>query len=200
VKDPNPNGEGHNFSFVRDGEEKVLVDVQLRKSDGGNGAMEVDVVGGITDLLVLKSSGSAFNGFVRDTFTTLAEVNDRIFSTAVDLTYTFPTYTLKNGLHDISGIESAYGFLKAGQLARAITLDLFATHNSASVQATLFKMGQALIAEHEHVSSVSYVLPNKHYIPVDMKYLGIDNTTEDVADVFMPVSAPSGRIAATVSR
>jgi urate oxidase len=39
-------------------------------------------------------------------------------------------------------------------------------------------MGQALIAEHERVSSVSYVLPNKHYIPVDMKYLGIENTKE----------------------
>ena len=41
------------------------------------------------DLLVLKTTGSAFESFVRDEYTTLAEVNDRIFSTSIDLTYTF---------------------------------------------------------------------------------------------------------------
>ena len=38
---------------------------------------------------VLKSSGSAFENFVRDEFTTLVEVNDRIFSTSIDLKYVF---------------------------------------------------------------------------------------------------------------
>lgn len=38
-------------------------------------------------------------------------------------------------------------------------------------------MGQRLIAENEYISNVSYSLPNKHYIPVDMKYIGIDNLT-----------------------
>ena len=38
---------------------------------------------------MLKSTGSAFENFVRDEYTTLAEVNDRIFSTSVDLAYTY---------------------------------------------------------------------------------------------------------------
>ena len=38
-------------------------------------------------------------------------------------------------------------------------------------------MAQRIIAENAHVSTVSYSLPNKHYIPVDMKYIGVDNTT-----------------------
>ncbi|KAF8513309.1 hypothetical protein BU17DRAFT_68828 [Hysterangium stoloniferum] len=40
----------------------------------------------------------------------------------------------------------------------------------------------------------------KHYLPVDMRYLGIESTREEVADIFMPVSASSGRITATVAR
>ena len=44
---------------------------------------------GIKDLLVLKTTGSAFESFVRDEYTTLVEVNDRIFSTSIDLSYKF---------------------------------------------------------------------------------------------------------------
>ena len=38
-------------------------------------------------------------------------------------------------------------------------------------------MGQRVLAENAGVMTVRYVLPNKHYIPVDMKYMGVDNTT-----------------------
>ena len=44
-------------------------------------------------------------------------------------------------------------------------------------QATLYKMGQRLIGENAAVNRATYTLPNKHYIPVDMKYIGIDNTS-----------------------
>lgn len=38
-------------------------------------------------------------------------------------------------------------------------------------------MGERIVSENPHVQSVSYALPNKHYIPVDMRYAGIDNLT-----------------------
>ena len=41
------------------------------------------VVGGLTGLVVLKSTGSEFNGFPRDRFTTLPETDDRILATSV---------------------------------------------------------------------------------------------------------------------
>jgi urate oxidase len=47
-------------------------------------------------------------------------------------------------------------------------------------------MGRALLAAHSTVQKVSYVLPNKHYIGVDMGYIGVANEGE----VFMPVAAP----------
>ena len=44
-------------------------------------------------------------------------------------------------------------------------------------QATLYKMAQRVVSENAFIQTVSYALPNKHYIPVDMKYIGVDNLT-----------------------
>jgi len=97
----------------------------------------------------------------------------------------------KGSIWDASGVA---------ERARAATLDLFATDESASVQATLFKMGERVISENAGVDQVTYQLPNKHYIPVDMTYLGENNLTPANAEVFCPVAAPSGLISATISR
>jgi hypothetical protein len=50
-------------------------------------------------------------------------------------------------------------------------------------QATMYKMGQRVLAENAGVMEVRYELPNKHYIPVDMKYIGVDNTTPYVVPI-----------------
>ena len=68
------------------------------------------------------------------------------------------------------------------------------------VQATLYKMAQQIISENAGVQDITYTLPNKHYVPVDMKYIGVDNTTPAKAEVFVPLAAPSGLISATISR
>jgi urate oxidase len=182
---------------------------------------------------VLKSTGSAFEGFVRDEYTTLAEVNDRIFSTSVELAYTFaPLAIARHG----DGRELDEGWVQGHEVrdaavlllssadggqagdawdddavaasARELTLTTFAVDESASVQvragylrdcracadgrlwqATLYKMGQAILAANAHVASVRIALPNKHYIPVDMKYIGLDNTTPCVLHLYFLLSA-----------
>lgn len=151
---------------------------------------------------VLKSTGSAFENFVRDEFTTLVEVNDRIFSTSVDLQYEYTPISLPSSPSSLSpalsSLQDTHAFSGVASRAREITLTVFATDESASVQATLYKMGTQIVAEHSRVTRVSYSLPNKHYIPVDMRYIGVDNLTPSKAEVFCPVAAPSGLISATV--
>lgn len=80
------DGKAHPHSFVRDGEDKRVVSVRTEKEGGReDGKVTLrSLQGGLKDLLILKSSGSAFHSFLRDEFTTLKEVNDRIFSTSVD--------------------------------------------------------------------------------------------------------------------
>ncbi|KAF8987050.1 hypothetical protein BDQ17DRAFT_1258952, partial [Cyathus striatus] len=90
--------------------------------------------------------------------------------------------------------------LEVGARARDATLQIFALDESASVQATLYKMAERIIAENSGVQSVTYTLPNKHYVPVDMRYIGVDNLTPAKAEVFVPLSHPSGLISATISR
>lgn len=45
------------------------------------------------------------------------------------------------------------------------------------VQATLYKMAQRVLAQNAGVHAVTYSLPNKHYIPVDMRYIGVENVS-----------------------
>ncbi|KAF9231346.1 hypothetical protein BU15DRAFT_56253 [Melanogaster broomeanus] len=201
----------HSHSFYRDGDDKRVVNVVVSAYSGDGKNLTGTVSAGISDLLVLKSTGSAFEGFIRDEYTTLVEVPERILSTSVDLTYTFspvsipiPTdpkvldFSVPKNL-EAEGTGSVWDAVGVAERARTTTLDMFADE-SASVQASLFKMAQRVIAENAGIQEVTYKLPNKHYIPVDMKYIGVDNMTPSQAEVFVPVAAPSGLISATISR
>ncbi|THU91377.1 uricase [Dendrothele bispora CBS 962.96] len=199
--------EPHAHSFYRDGEDKRIVKVEVDATAGKNQIVG-KVTAGINDLLILKSTGSAFTNFVRDEYTTLVEVDDRIFSTSVDLSYTFGQFNIP-APKDEKKLDFVVPKAEPGSIwdvevpekARKVTLETFATDDSASVQATLYKMAQQIIADNSGIQSVTYTLPNKHYVPVDMKYIGVDNITPlTEAEVFTPLAAPSGLISATISR
>lgn len=74
----------HKHSFVRDGDDKRIVNLKAQRNSDGKDSKIINFTSGIKDLLVLKSTGSAFHGFYKDEFTTLKPVGDRIFSTAVE--------------------------------------------------------------------------------------------------------------------
>ncbi|KAJ7785155.1 hypothetical protein DFH07DRAFT_864385 [Mycena maculata] len=197
----------HPHAFIRDGDDKRIVKVEVDAS-AGKDKLVASVTAGISDLLVLKTTESAFTNFVRDKYTTLKEVDDRILSTSIDLTYTFAPVALPSptdaALEEfVLPADLAPGSVWDAAVparARTATLALFAADNSASVQATLYRMAQRVLAQNAGVQHVAYALPNKHYIPVDMAYLGVENLVPAQAEVFVPVAAPSGLITATVSR
>src|SRR4030095_1773819 len=66
----------HGQAFVRQGSESRLVTIQRDRG-------RVTVGAGVADLVILKSSKSAFTGFLRDKYTTLPETTDRIFATSM---------------------------------------------------------------------------------------------------------------------
>jgi len=131
-------GALHKHSFVRDGEEKIVVNAEI-DATAGKDKVTATIKSGIKDLLVLKSSGSAFEGFLRDEYTTLTDVDDRIFSTAIDLDYQVELegpMTIDN-LGSV-GVKAKFNELQ--ESARKITLETFATDESASVQVSWRKM------------------------------------------------------------
>jgi len=83
------DGKPHPHSFYRDGNETRNVEAVIRKGQG------IDIRSGIVGLLVLKSTGSQFHGFVRDEYTTLPEVWDRILSTDVDCGWQWKTFWIE---------------------------------------------------------------------------------------------------------
>ena len=137
---------------------------------------------GVTDLLILKSSRSAFTGFIRDELTSLPETTDRIFATSLTATWQYRSTSLDFGL--------AWG------LVRQTLLESFAAHDSASVQHTMYAMGEAVLARVEDVAEIHLVMPNKHHLPVDLTVFGLENRNE----IFVATDEPYGLIEATIAR
>jgi len=113
----------------------------------------------IEKLLVLKSTGSAFHGFHRDEFTQLPETWDRILSTEIEAGWKWKTF---KDLAEVKKVD----FNSAWEVARNITMETFANDNSASVQATMYKMCDLILAAVPLVDAVDYSLPNKHYFEI----------------------------------
>jgi len=183
------DGEPHPHSFLRDGQETRNVEAFVRREGG------IDLKSSIAGLTVLKSTGSAFHGFVRDEFTTLQETWDRILSTDVDCGWTWKTFPTLAAVQD--GVAR---FDKAWEDARNITLKTFAQDDSASVQNTTYKMCCQILDAAPEVASTSYSLPNKHYFEIDLSWHeGTKNTGKD-AEVYAPQWGPNGLIKCVVAR
>ncbi|TGO09527.1 hypothetical protein BTUL_0162g00040 [Botrytis tulipae] len=183
------DGKPHPHSFYRDGSETRNVEAIIKRGKG------IDIRSGIVGLLVLKSTGSQFHGFVRDEYTTLPEVWDRILSTDVDCGWSWKTFA---GLDAVK--EAIPKFDKAFDDARNITMKTFAEENSPSVQNTMYKMCGSILEAVPEVDTVDYSLPNKHYFEVDLSWhKGLKNTGKD-AEVYAPQSGPNGLINVTVTR
>jgi urate oxidase len=183
------DGKPHPHSFYRDGAETRQVEAIIREGKG------IEIRSGISGLLVLKSTGSQFHSFVRDEYTTLPEVWDRILSTEVDCGWSWRTFS---GLAAVR--DAIPKFDKAFEDARNITMKVFAEESSPSVQNTMYKMSELILKAVPEVDAVDYSLPNKHYFEIDLSWhKGLQNTGKD-AEVYAPQSGPNGLIHCTVTR
>lgn len=165
----------HDHAFVRNNQETRTTVVQR---DGD----EVFVVSGLTDLVVLKSTGSEFHGFPRDRYTTLVETDDRILATSVTSRWRYTTADVD--------FDAVYAKV------RAIQLEAFATTHSLALQQTLFAMGKAVLEAVPEIAEIKFSMPNKHHFLVDLAPFGLDNPNE----VFYAADRPYGLIEATVLR
>ncbi|RMZ81983.1 hypothetical protein DV737_g2336, partial [Chaetothyriales sp. CBS 132003] len=183
------DGKPHPHSFFRDGNDKVLVNADVIEGKG------IEIRSGISDLLVLKSTGSAFHHFIDDEFTILKDTYDRVLSTSIDAGWKWKTFA---GLDEVK--KEVAKFDEAATKVREITFRLFANEESPSVQNTMYKMSEEILDAVPLVQAVDYSLPNKHYFEIDLSWhKGLKNTGKD-AEVYAPQSDPNGLIKCTVTR
>lgn len=168
-------GRPHPHAFSRPGAERRTACV-TRTREG------MSVESGLEGLTIAKSARSAFSGFVRDKYTTLQETGDRILATAVQAAWRYA--------------ETRMDFDRAFEEIRQTMLETFAGHDSASVQHTLYAIGEAVLREHAEVVEIRLSLPNKHHILVDLSPFGLENRNE----IFVATEEPYGLIEATVRR
>jgi urate oxidase len=173
------DGHEHDHSFVRRGSDVRTTVVTV---DGKGESQRVWVVSGLKDLVLLKSTGSEFWGYLKDAYTTLQETHDRVMSTSLVARWRYQA-------DDID-------WAKAHADIRQIMLERFATVHSLALQQTLYELGKAVLESHAEVAEIKLSAPNKHHFVVDLSPFGLDNPNE----VFHADDRPYGLIQASVIR
>jgi urate oxidase len=168
-------GEPHPHSFVQAENAQPFTRLQMSAS-------ERRLESGVRDLLILKSTGSGFEGYPRCEFTTLPETSDRIFATSLEATWQW------------AGEPADYAAANAAIVTAM--LKPFAENYSPSVQTTLYEMGAAALAACAEISAITLAMPNKHCLLINLQTFGRENRNE----LFVPTDEPHGQIEATIAR
>jgi urate oxidase len=140
------------------------------------------ITSGVDGLTILKTTKSAFTGYIKDKLTTLKPATDRIFGTRATVKWDYAS--------------AAPDFAETRARIAAALLREFAAHHSMSVQHTLFDMGKAALAAAPEIARIKLTMPNLHHLPADLSPFGQDNPNH----IFVPIDEPHGYIEATVER
>jgi urate oxidase len=173
-------GAEHEHSFRKAGAETRTAVVTVDGDDA-------HVLAGLTDLVVLKTTGSEFWGFPRDRYTTLAETRDRILATAVTARWRYA--------------DSDLDFDATFAGVRATLLETFAATHSLALQQSLYAMGEAVLERHTCVAEIRMSMPNKHHFLQDLSAFGLDNAPDGAGPVvYHADDRPYGLIEGAVLR
>jgi urate oxidase len=177
-------------AFARRGGEVRTCEVEVSASGA-------TVTSGLQDLVLLKSTGSEFKGFLVDEFTTLAETDDRILATSLVARWRHDGFD-PNGLASNDSGPNSFDWNSSYDEVRGVLLSTFATTYSRALQETLFLMGSAVVDTMPGIAEISFSAPNKHHFPVD--FSGFDVPVENHGEVFIAADRPYGLIECTVLR
>ncbi len=165
----------HGHTFTRDGNGAGFAGLTADRSGS-------TLRSGLRGYTFMKTTQSGWTGFVADQYRTLADTTDRIAATSMDATWTWDS------------APQDHGAANARILATLLTV--FGTTYSRGIQDSMYRMGEAALAAVPELAEIGFVMPNKHYLPIDLAPFGLDNP----GTVFLPTDEPYGRIEATIGR
>jgi urate oxidase len=171
-------GQPHPHAFARASDEVRTTAVTATAGD------RAWVISGLDGLVVMKTTGSEFSGFLKDRYTTLAETSDRILATSLTSRWRY------------RGWPPAAGWAQAHAQVRQILLERFAEVHSLALQQSLWEMGQAVLKARDDVAEIRMSAPNRHHFLADLAPFGLDNPGE----VFHAADRPYGLIQCAVQR
>ena len=169
-------GKPHPTTFVESSSESQTAEIRAVR----NAAPSVQA--GLENLVILKTAGSEFVGFIKDSLTTLPETTDRLFATSLGARWNY--------------LSPRVPFLSLRSKVRDALLNVFAAHASKSVQHTLYAMGESALANVPEIGDIQLTMPNKHFLLADLSRFGQNNPNE----IFVPIEEPHGAIEARLRR
>jgi urate oxidase/2-oxo-4-hydroxy-4-carboxy-5-ureidoimidazoline decarboxylase len=109
----------------------------------------VEIVSAVRGYRLLRLGGSAFQGFVRDQYTTLPDILDRPLHMWLDLewTYTDPARAFSGGI-----VSAA---------VRRTVREVFEAFESGSIQQVIYQMGTRILAEQDAIAEVRLEANNR---------------------------------------
>lgn len=169
--------KGHAAAFLASASEKRTARISQARD-------KLALQSGLEDLLVMKTSGAAFNDFLRDPYTTLEEGQQRILSTALNATWSY----------EFAEPDMPFSTMWHG--VRKTLLETFAAHEGKSIQNTLYTLGQAVLDNFEAINEIHLRMPDNYCSAVNLKPFGMENDNQ----VFVPLTEPQGMAQATLRR
>lgn len=169
-------GKSHPTAFVQSSSELQTTEIAAARN------ATASVRSGLDNLVILKTAGSEFAGFMKDFLTTLPESTDRLFATSLRARWNYSS--------------SSVSFAALRTTIRDILLSVFAAHVSKSVQHTLYAMSEGVLANVPEIEDIELTMPNKHYLLADLSRFAQDNPNE----IFVPIDEPHGTIKARLRR
>jgi urate oxidase len=169
------DGSPHDHTFVRRGTDVRTVAVTTV-------ADTTHVVSGLRDLVLLKSTGSEFHGFLTDRYTTLQPTTDRVMATSLTARWRWRSVP--------DSYDDAWAAVRGRLVSR------FGGLHSLALQQTLWEMGSAVLAGDGSVGEVRLSAPNRHHFLADLAPYGLANPGE----VFWAADRPYGLIEVEVLR
>ena len=166
----------HPSAFMRGSNELQTTSVERAQGESFH------ILSGLDNLVLLKTAHSSFEGYIKDSLTTLPETKDRLFGTAVRAEWQYTSTDL-----DFETVRTKI---------RETMLRTFANHDSKSVQQTLYAMAASALEDVPEIDEIEITMPNKHCLLVDLSRFGQDNPNE----IFVPTDEPHGYIEARVRR
>ncbi len=167
-------GLGGNVAFAPAGPERATAQIEM----GRNGLIEAK--SGIQGFKLLRLGGSAFQGFVRDEYTTLPDLKNRPLHMWLDLEW---NYTEPGGAFTLGAVTAR---------VRQIVREVFTSFESGSIQQVIYQMATRLLADVPAIAEVHLEANNRTWDTIAEK--------GDELGVYTDARPPFGCLGLTLKR
>ena len=175
-------GSEHSHAFISDPSINRVTCVSKERDQ------PVKIRSGFKNLKLLKTTQSGFEGFIRDKFTSLPDMKDRIFATSALLSYEFISVDSVDFNSVWEQVVTAVVETFAGPPDTGVY--------SSSVQHTMYLTEKRILEEQKQLDLIEMTMPNLHYFLYDLSKIGIEGNDT----TFYPSTRPYGHITCKLGR